>query len=128
MDKPLYILNLIGRRRSLAAALKDAFLAALDPTFDHSYIHVSVEAYNKNGILLWRFQDSFYNKDRYPLTKARYVFVKSGSDYGLYITSPADIATFTATGHSRWDKPCKIFDLSGLGVSYSDIYTLREGS
>lgn len=128
MDKTLFIHKLTGFRRDIAAWMKKATLAKQSPTFDRSYIHLSVEAYDKEGELLWRFHDGDYNKYRYPLTNARYVYVDEtmAEVCGLYITSPKDVATFAATGYLIGSEFRQIHDLSRLNVLYSDLDALQE--
>lgn len=129
MNKDLFIHKLNGFRRELAAMMKAATLAKQSPTFDSRYIHVSLEAYDKDGELLGRFHDGDYNKYRYPLTNVRYVYVDDvvEEDCVLHITSREDVATFAATGylHYEFDWIC---DESGFHVFYSDLDKLKEQS
>lgn len=130
MKDTLYICKLTGRRRYLAAWMKRASLEKAHPTFDRRYIHLSLYAYDKDGKELWHFADSSYYNFDYPLTNVRYVFCSTnnddGGDYGLYITSPKDVATFVATEPYIGCEIRQIFNLSRLNVLYSDLDALKE--
>lgn len=130
MNKTLFIHQLTGYRRDIADWMKKATLEKQSPAFDRSYIHLSVEAYDKEGELLWRFHDGDYDKYRYPLTNARYVYAHGAKEEacGLYITSPEDVATFAATGYLIGSKFGQTHDLSRLNVLYSDLDALKEQS
>ena len=130
MNKTLFIHQLTGFRRDIAAWMKKATLEKQSPVFDRSYIHLSVEAYDKEGEMLWRFHDGDYDQYRYPLTDARYVYVKEPMKEacGLYITSPEDVATFASTGYLIGSEFQQIHDLSRLNVLYSDLDALKEQS
>lgn len=128
MYTTLYIYKLTGSRRKLAATMKNASMEKQNPTFDRSYIHLTLTAYNKYGNVFWAFSDGDYDKDRYSLTNARYVFVMNKKDCALYITSPEDVATFASSGVFLGQEFQQIHDLSKLNVLYSDIDTLKEQS
>lgn len=130
MNKTLFIHQLTGYRRDIADWMKKATLEKQSPAFDRSYIHLSVEAYDKEGRMLWRFHDGDYDKYRYPLTNARYVFVNETKEEacGLYITSPEDVATFATTGYFIGSELQQIHDISRLNVLYSDLDALKEQS
>lgn len=110
--------------------MKKATLEKQSPAFDSSYIHLSVESYDKEGKMLWRFHDGDYDKYRYPLTNTRYVFVNETKEEacGLYITSPEDVAIFAATGYLIGSEFQQIHDISKLNVLYSDLDALKEQS
>ena len=131
MKGTLYIFKLTGFRRDLAARMRRASLDKDLPDFDSSYIHQSLWAYDKDGKELWHFSDSEYHKYWYPLTNVRYVFCRArtddGGDFGLYITSPDDVATFAATEYIPGEFQ-QIFNLSRLNVLDSDRYALQEKS
>lgn len=130
MNKTLFIHKLTGFRRDVAAWMKKSTWEKQNPTFDRRYIHLSVEAYDQEGKMLWRFHNGDYDKYRYPLTNARYVYVKEPMKEacGLYITSPEDVATFATTGYLIGSEFQQIHDLSRLNVLYSDLDALKEQS